>query len=238
MMPFSVFTPPDSSRIKQIFTEITPRYDLLNALLSLNLDCSWRQWAVGVTLEGGEKSILDIGTGTGKFLKAFLAKGHFEKITAMDLCESMLEKARRALPDKNIAWLKADISSGIPVEDDSFDLVTAAFTLRSIKEDLPFFFSETARVLSRGGKAAFLELTRPRSLWFRALYFGYLRFYLPLVGALISGSGRAYSFLADSILHFDEPGEIRILLEKSGFEGVKSHSYTGGIVTLITARKA
>jgi len=237
-MPSPVFTTPDSSRIKQIFTEITPRYDLLNALLSMNLDRCWRQWAVDVTLEGGEKSILDIGTGTGKFLKAFLAKGRFEKITALDLCESMLEKARKTFSDKNISWLNADISRGIPVEDGSFDLVTAAFTLRSIKEDLPFFFSETARVLNHGGKAAFLELTRPRGLWFRALYYGYLRFYLPLVGALISGSGRAYSFLSNSILHFDEPAQIRTLLEKSGFVDVESHSYTGGIATLITARKA
>lgn len=237
-MPSPVFTTPDSSRIKQIFTKITPRYDFLNVLLSLNLDRSWRRWAADVTLEGNEKSILDIGTGTGKFLKAFLEKGRFEKITAVDLCESMLKKAQETLPDKNIVWLEADISRGIPVEDGSFDLVTAAFTLRSIKEDLPFFFSESARVLNRGGKAAFLELTRPRSLWFRALHFAYLKFYLPVVGALVSGSGRAYAFLADSILHFDEPAQIRTLLEKSGFADVESHSYTGGIATLIIARKA
>ena len=79
-MPPVIFSTPDSSRIKQIFTEITPRYDLLNGLLSMSLDRAWRRWAVKMTLEGGEKSILDIGTGTGKFLKAFLEKGNFEKI--------------------------------------------------------------------------------------------------------------------------------------------------------------
>ncbi len=237
-MPSAVFSTPDSSRIKQIFTEITPRYDLLNGLLSMNLDRSWRRWAVRRTLEGGEKSILDIGTGTGKFLKAFLEKGDFEKIVAIDLCESMLKKAKELMPGRDIAWLNTDISQGIPLENDSFDLVTAAFTLRSIQGDLPFFFSEAARVLKRGGKIAFLELTRPRSVWFQMLYYPYLKTYLPLMGALISGSSKAYSFLANSILHFDEPGKIRGLLENAGFTNVNLHSYTGGIATLITAKKS
>lgn len=236
-MASAVFSTPDSSRIKQIFTEITPRYDLLNGLLSMSLDRAWRRWAVRMTLKSGEKSILDIGTGTGKFLKAFLEKADFEKITGMDLCESMLQKAKVLIPDRDITWLSADISKGIPLESGSFDLVTAAFTLRSIQQDLPFFFGETARVLKRGGKIAFLELTRPRSVWFQMLYYPYLKFYLPLLGALISGSSKAYSFLADSILHFDEPEKIQGLLEKSGFGDVKLHRYTGGVATLITARK-
>ncbi len=237
-MPSAIFSTPNSSRIKQIFTEITPRYDFLNGLLSMSLDRSWRRWAVRMTLEGGEKSILDIGTGTGKFLKAFLDKGNFESVVALDLCESMLKKAKESMPGRDIAWLNTDISQGIPLENDSFDLVTAAFTLRSIQDHLPFFFSETARVLKRGGKIAFLELTRPRSVWFQMLYYPYLKSYLPLVGTLISGSSRAYSFLANSILHFDEPEEIQVLLEKSGFGNVKPHEFTGGIATLITAKKS
>lgn len=237
-MPSALFSTPDSSRIKQIFTEITPRYDFLNGFLSMSLDRAWRRWAVRMTLEGGEKSILDIGTGTGKFLKAFLEQGHFEKIVALDLCESMLERAQKSMPGRGITWLNADISQGIALETGSFDLVTAAFTLRSIRDRLPFFFSEAARVLKRGGKIAFLELTRPRSLWFQMLYYPYLKAYLPLVGALISGSSQAYSFLANSILHFNEPEQIRTLLEEAGFGSVKIHSYTGGIATLITAQKS
>ncbi len=236
-MSTPTFTTPHSSRIKEIFTGITPQYDFLNSLLSLRLDRSWRKWAVDNVLTGAERSILDIGTGTGKFLESFLHQGHFEKICAVDLCETMLEKAKKTVPDPRIIWLNADISQGIPLDSESFDLVTAAFTLRSI-QDLSGFFAEVKRVLNHGGKVAFLELTRPHHPGLKLLYYPYLKFYLPLVGALVSKSFQAYSFLSNSILHFDEPEKIKGLLEKLGFSSVKIDSYTGGIATLIRAVKA
>lgn len=235
-MPTTSFTPPPSSRIKEIFTEITPRYDFLNALLSLRLDRAWRHWAAKKVLEGTEKSLLDIGTGTGKFLQCFLERGNFEKVCAIDLCESMLALARKTVPDSKITWLNIDVSDGLPFVPESFDLVTAAFTLRSIRA-LPSFFSEVRKILNQGGKVAFLELTRPRHVLLKLLYYPYLKFYLPLMGALVSKSPRAYSFLADSILHFDEPEKIQTLLEESGFSNVRIDSYTGGIATLIQAFK-
>lgn len=232
------FTTPQSQGIRQIFTEITPYYDFLNGLLSLRLDRSWRRWAVGMTLEGNEKSILDVGTGTGKFLEAFLARGRFDRVCGIDLCESMLARARKAVRRPDVVWLNSDVSRGIPCESGSFDLATAAFTLRSLRDHLPSFFSEVFRVLKPGGKAVFLELTRPAGGLLKLLYYPYLALYLPLVGALVSRSLKAYSFLANSIRHFEEPARVASLLKEAGFASAERHSYTGGIATLILARKS
>lgn len=235
-MPTPSFTTPQPARIKEIFTRITPRYDFLNSLLSLRLDRSWRRWAVELVLEGSEKTVLDIGTGTGKFLKTFLEKGNFDGACGVDLCQSMLERARKDLADSRIRWIQADVSKGIPAADASFDLVSAAFTLRSIP-NMASFFAEIHRILRPSGKVAFLELTRPVHAWLRILYYPYLRFYLPLMGTLISGSFQAYSFLSNSILHFEEPATVARLLRETGFSQPTIHSYTGGIATLIVARK-
>jgi demethylmenaquinone methyltransferase/2-methoxy-6-polyprenyl-1,4-benzoquinol methylase len=237
-MPPVVFSTPQPQGIRQIFTEITPYYDFLNGLLSLRLDRAWRRWAVGMTLEGNERSLLDVGTGTGKFLEAFLARGRFERVCGIDLCESMLARARKSVRRPDVAWVNSDVSRGIPCESGSFDLVTAAFTLRSLRDHLPFFFSEVFRVLKPGGKAVFLELTRPSHGLLKLLYYPYLAVYLPLVGALVSRSFKAYSFLANSIRNFEEPGRVVFLLKEAGFAAAGHHSYTGGIATLIRARKS
>ncbi|MBI4550237.1 MAG: ubiquinone/menaquinone biosynthesis methyltransferase [Candidatus Omnitrophica bacterium] len=236
-MAQAVFSTPHSQGIRQIFTEITPYYDFLNGLLSLRLDRAWRRWAVERAVDGSERSILDLGTGTGKFLQAFLARGTFERACGVDLCESMLERARQSVRRPGVVWLAADVSKGIPCESASVDLVSAAFTLRSLRDHLPFFFSEVFRVLKPGGKAVFLELTRPARGILKWLYYPYLSIYLPLVGALVSRSFQAYSFLANSIRHFEEPSKVAEMLKQAGFASADCSSYTGGIATLIRAKK-
>lgn len=231
----TVFATPDSSRIQRIFTSITPRYDLLNSILSFGLDSLWRNWAVKNTLRGNEKDILDIGTGTGRFLRAFVKKQNFEKACGLDLCESMLQKARAENPAA-ISWLAANAAVGLPFQKSSFDLVTSAFTLRSIR-DLKDFFSEVYRVMKPGGHFSFLELTRPRSKFLQALYAPYLKLYLPAVGAAFTRSEEAYQFLSQSIMNFKTPEELGELITSIGFERVRVRSFSGGIATLLSGEK-
>lgn len=84
---------------------------------------------------------------------------------------------------------------------------------------------------------ALLELTRPESPWLRTLYYPYLKIYLPLVGRLVSGDGSAYRFLADSILAFRPAPELLKLAEAQGFSGVHALPLSGGLATLVLARK-
>ncbi|HNV85375.1 MAG TPA: ubiquinone/menaquinone biosynthesis methyltransferase [Candidatus Omnitrophota bacterium] len=231
-----VFLPPEPDQARGFFSRIARRYDFLNGFLSFGLDGVWRDWAVRRVLNGRETSILDVGTGTGKFLNAFTKRQVFKKKCGMDFCGEMLELAKRRSRDPSILWLKADAARGIPFRAGSYDVIAAAFALRSISS-LKIFFQETIRVLKSGGKLVLLELTRPRSRGFKNLYSVYLKGYLPAVGALFSGARDAYSFLSDSVSRFYEPEEIRAQIEEAGFAGTEVFPCSGGIVTLISGVK-
>lgn len=236
-MSLRVYEAPRPEKIRELFSGVMPKYDLLNHLLSFRMDKVWRERAASFSLKGEETSILDIGTGTGKFLEAFLKKRYFELACAVDICGAMLKEARRCvLPGRPVFWLEADTVQGICFRKNSFDLAVTAFTLRSLR-DLEAFFAEVSRVLKPGGRIVLLELTRPRNYFLKALYYPYLRFVLPAVGALFSGSFRSYAFLSRSILNFHEPEYLKSLLARAGFRDVRVVPFSGGAATLIMGGK-
>ena len=102
---------------------------------------------------------------------------------------------------------------------------------------MPLFLQQTYGLLTRGGRAGFLCLTRPTNFWFKLLYYPYLKIYLPLVGGLISGNRRAYRFLSDSILHFQDPETTAVMMQEAGFQNVQIHRFTFGSATFITGQK-
>ncbi len=222
------------SEIRNIFDKIANRYDFLNSFLSFNQDKRWRRAAVKKTLAGSEKSILDIGTGSGTFLEEFLKVQRFEKVFGTDISPEMLVLARNRLGAG--ANLLLSQGSGLSFHDHEFDIASAAFVLRSIS-DLLAFFKEVHRVLKPEGKFVILELTRPKNAFMKLLYLSYLNCYLPLVGRIVSGSANAYQFLSKSIQRFYDVGEIMELLKLAGFNSVKIQSLSGGICTLIIAEK-
>lgn len=224
---------PELPVIRQIFDRIASRYDFVNSLLSLRLDGFWRRRAVRQTLEGEERTILDLGVGTGKFLEAFLPKRDWKTVLGIDFSSEMLLRARSRLPDR-CRFICADIHD-LPLKDESFDLVVSGFTLRSVK-DRAHFFSEVRRVLRPGGKMSLLCLTRPHSRLGSLLYTPYLKFYLPLVGGLISSEKTAYRFLSESIQAFPSPDRITEELLRAGFRGVAAFGLSFGIVTHLLGR--
>ena len=225
---------PDKEAIQKIFDGIAVRYDRINTLLSFRLDGVWRRKACRLILEGGERSILDLGVGTGKFLKEFLKKKSWEKAVGVDFSRQMLMRAEKGVL-AGCDLVQADIHD-LPFENGSFDLVVSSFTLRSVK-DREHFFREVRRILSSHGKAAFLCLTRPSSIWGWILYAPYLRFYLPFIGGFFSKNREAYRFLSESIQTFPVPQEIGSQLETLGFRHVSIFPFTFGISTLMLARK-
>jgi len=233
----TTFATPDSLKIREIFTAITPKYDFLNTLLSMGLDRGWRAWAVKKAIRGSEETILDIGTGTGKFLERFVKAHPFKQAIGLDLCESMLGVAKRSVALQQTSWIAGNVTGGLPLKEGSVDLVTAAFTLRSIRDLNPFFAAVHAG-LKADGRVVFLELTRPRYRWLSWLYYPYLKFYLPAVGTLFSKSKKAYRFLSESIMHFSDPEQVKSTLEEVGFKKVSIYPFTGGIATLIIGDKA
>lgn len=225
---------PESKTIQQFFDGIATRYDFLNHLLSFRLDDRWRRQARDRVLDPSYHSLLDLGTGTGKFLELFLEAKSWDRCVGLDFSAQMLEEARQQLPSQ-AHTVKADFLA-IPFAPASFDLIVSAFTLRSVK-DMPVFLRGVYDLLTLRGRAAFLCLTRPRNFFFKLLYDPYLKIYLPLLGGLISGNRQAYRFLSESILSFQDPEQTAAMMQEAGFQEVQVCRFTWGAATLITGQK-
>lgn len=224
---------PEKNVIRTFFDDISPRYDFINDVLSLRLDGLWRKRALKQVLDGSECRLLDLGTGTGKFLEVFLKKKTWKLAVGLDFSSRMLEKARDQMSEK-AGFVSADFHA-LPFQNEAFDLIISSFALRSVK-DMQVFCSEVYRILQPGGKAAFLCLTRPYGL-FKILYYPYLNFYLPFLGKFLSGHKEAYVFLSQSIQTFQEPTKTVGWLKRVGFESIQLHAYTFGSATLFVAKK-
>lgn len=225
---------PQKEKIQSYFDSVSKSYDFINSFLSFRMDEGWRKKALDKVLDDRQKSILDLGLGTGKFLMEALKRKSWEQAVGLDFSQGMLENAKRKIKQP-VEFVRGDFHH-LPFQGDRFDLILSAFTLRSVK-DMPRFLSEAYRVLKPNGKAAFLCLTRPRNLLMRLLYYPYLNFYLPTVGRFISGDREAYQFLSQSIRHFQKPEETAAMMTTAGFRGVEIIPYSFGIATLIVGEK-
>lgn len=228
---------PDKEFIREAFDSITPHYDRLNQILSFGMSEAWRTRSAAIVLGipgFSPKTILDLGCGTGKFLEAFLKKKSWEGATGVDFSVAMLKKARETVSG-NVMWLREDFDS-LPFLESSFDLVISGFTLRSVQK-LPEFLGHVYRILTPGGKAAFLDLTRPRNFWARLFFFPYLKLILPLLGWILSGNRKAYGFLSGSVRSFQPPEDTIKLMQTIGYRECTSKSFAFGAATLIIGTK-
>ncbi|MFH1799868.1 MAG: ubiquinone/menaquinone biosynthesis methyltransferase [Candidatus Omnitrophota bacterium] len=228
---------PDKGFIRDAFDSIMPRYDMLNQILSLGMAGCWRKRSSEILLSDpnfSPKTLLDLGCGTGKFLECFLRSRSWESVTGVDFSVAMLQKARKTIPG-NVMWLQEDFDA-LPFLESSFDLVISGFTLRSVQK-LPEFLSSVHRILTPGGKAAFLDLTRPRNFWVRLFFFPYIQFMLPFLGWLFSGRRKAYDFLSRSVRSFQSPADTIQLMRAVGYRNLMSKSFAFGAATLIIGTK-
>jgi len=230
-----------AAHVREMFGRIAPRYDLLNHLLSLDIDKLWRRRVAQrfrAVLRDPKTKVLDLCCGTGDLAFAFRreAPGGAEIIGA-DFVPEMLVRARAksAASAAKIEFVEADALS-LLFADAGFDLVSCAFGFRNLA-NYERGLQEIRRVLKPGGAVAILEFAEPRGKIFGALYRFYFRHVLPRLGGLISGNAQAYSYLPSSVRKFPDPRELEIKVAQAGFVGVQYERWTGGIVTLHTGRK-
>lgn len=222
-----------SAHVRRMFSTIAPRYDLLNHLLSLNIDKLWRRRAVDRLdwERRPEGRYLDNCAGTLDLSRELARRSGFRgQVVGSDFAYPMLkggEKKRVGLP---LSAVCAD-ALDLPYRDESFDGATVGFGVRNLA-DLGAGFREMARVLRPGSKLVVLEFTTPAWQPFRALYFFYFLHVLPFVGKLVSKHGSAYSYLPESVLRFPEPPELARIMEEAGLKDVGYKRLSGGIVAL------
>ncbi len=240
----TVDPPVDKSndRVQRMFGEIAPRYDLLNHLLSMNVDRYWR-WRTTkrVAPVAGGAPILDLCTGTGDLALAYdQAAGGKLPIVAADFCPEMLDIARQKGAkrgvNEHIDWVVAD-TQDLPFESNRYQIVTAAFGLRNVA-DTDQGLREMTRVCQPGGRVAVLEFTTPRWQPMRSIYGWYFRNVLPRIGqALMRNNSAAYEYLPESVGQFYEYEQLTQRMEAAGLDDLQYYPMTFGVATLYVGKK-
>lgn len=225
--------------VRQMFTSIAPRYDLLNHVLSFNIDrLWWRRTArsFAAILSQPNAQVLDLCCGTGDLTLALWRKCLKDStaIVGADFAHPMLQRAKDKSAGTSLRWIEAD-ALRLPVPSGQFDLVTSAFGFRNLA-DYDAGLRETVRVLRPGGQCGILDFGEPGGLMgkFYRIYFKHV---LPAVGSLISGVQGPYRYLPASVERFPSPQEMLERMKRAGLTEVSWTPYTFGIAGLFRAKK-
>ncbi len=236
--PYSDSDLTKKQQVEQMFDNISGKYDLLNRILSMGIDVSWRKKVVKSVKKENPETILDIATGTGDLAIA-MAKATDAKITGFDLSAGMLEVGKRKVVDENlqdrIEMIQGDAEK-MPFADDSFDVITVAFGVRNF-ENLKKGLDDIYRVLKPGGKFIILEFSQPEAVPMKQLYTFYSRYILPKIGKKISKDQSAYTYLPDSVKAFPYGEKMKNILKNSNFVEPFDKKLTFGIASIYESLK-
>jgi len=223
-----------SAAVQEMFDSIAPRYDVLNHVLSCNVD-RWWWWRAARSFRGilarPESAVLDICCGTGDMTLALLRRrsAGARPVLAADFSHPMLMRGTEKFHNRNVVAIEAD-ALHLPIADGALNLITSAFGFRNLA-NYEAGLREFCRVLRPGGEIGILDFSEPGGLMGKA-YALYFRRVLPAIGARLSGMGSAYAYLPSSVHHFPPPPRMLELMRKAGFTGVSWIPYSFGIAGL------
>jgi len=225
-------------QVEEMFNQISPKYDLLNHLLSANIDKLWRNNAIKLLKPWNPELILDVATGTADFAIAATAING-AKVVGIDISEGMLGIGRKKIHkkglEKRIELIKAD-SEKLPFEKDTFDAAIVGFGVRNF-ENLITGLSEIKRVLKPGGVFYILEFSKPVKSPYKQIYQFYFTNILPLIGRMVSKDSNAYTYLPESVNEFPDGEKFLTILAEVGFVESKYFLQTFGIASIYEAQK-
>lgn len=217
-----------SRPLQRMFTEVPPRYDLINSVITWGLDRWWRKIAAEECLKNRPEKVLDLCCGTGDLAIAVCRLGGSGvSVVGLDYSPPMLEIARQKAASsgncQRVSFIQGDAAS-LPFPDDYFDGAGISFAFRNLTYKTPLagkHLTEVSRVLSTGGRFVIVETSQPNSRLIRRLFHWYLRWFVYPVGAWLSRNRGAYRYLAESAASFYTSGEVRDMLLAAGFREVK-----------------
>lgn len=238
------------SRVQTMFSRVAGSYDLVNRVVSLNLDRRWRRKAVRLAQIEPGHSVLDICCGTGDMALTFAAaQPRLKQITGVDFVEPMLEIARQkekqyferfADEERNgltFQWLCCDAENISLLDDAQYDRVSCVFGVRNLQAP-QCGLNEMCRLLKPGGVAIILEFDLPPNILLRSIYQMYFQFILPALGSLISRDrSGAYRYLPKSVHHFKARDTLSRGLAQAGFIDVDVVDLSFGTVLAFVAVK-
>jgi demethylmenaquinone methyltransferase/2-methoxy-6-polyprenyl-1,4-benzoquinol methylase len=223
-----------AAKVNELFAGIARRYDLLNDLQSLRLHRRWKRRLIHLAGPRPGLRALDVCCGTGD-LALLLARGGAETV-GLDFSGAMLEvAAARSQSSEGIRFVRGD-AQRLPFEDNSFDIVTVGYGLRNLAS-WEAGLREMQRVARPGGRLAVLDFGKPDNPLWRALYFGYLRLLVPLLGGAFGGSASAYAYIHESLAHYPAQPVLAVRMRQLGLANVGVINLLGGVMAIHRAEK-
>jgi len=239
VLPYGQQNKGKKEQVAEMFDNISPKYDLLNRILSVGIDVWWRKQALAYLKTDKPKLMLDIATGTGDFALEAYRQLQPQKIIGVDISEGMLAFGKEKMKQKKLAdkiELQVGDSERLLFEDNTFDAVIVAFGVRNF-ENLEKGLSDMRRVLKKGGTVVILEFSKPKKFPVKQVYNFYFKNILPNIGKLVSKDSRAYTYLPESVQAFPEGKDFLDILQKVGFQNVQQQALTFGISSIYVAQK-
>ena len=213
--------------VRGLFDTISPRYDLVNRVMTFGMDAGWRRRAVEDLRLPGGSLVADLACGTGDLCRELERRGY--RPVGFDFSHGMLVNARTHVP-----LVEADILR-LPLDDAAIDGVTCGFALRNVVS-LPDLFHELGRVVRAGGRIALLDASRPDNALLRAGHTVYFDRVVPMIGGLISDRD-AYAYLPRSMAYLPAPDALVRMLVGAGFPDAERSQLSGGLTQLFTGTR-
>lgn len=225
--------------VREMFDKIAPRYDLLNRLLSLRQDVTWRRKMVSAMRVPENGWVVDVACGTGDVIREIeRQKGARVRVAGIDFSPGMLGLAKRKIRwnRDGVAGLMAGNALALPLKASVFHAVTIAFGIRNI-QDKESALKAFHRVLVPGGMVLILELATPGQPRLRDAYLAYFNKVLPLIGKLFSKHRFAYAYLPESVSRFPSADRFMDIMAAAGFTRITCRRLTLGIANLFIGFK-
>ncbi len=214
--------------VRRLFDSISPRYDLVNRVMTFGMDVGWRRTAVASLRLPGRSFVADLACGTGDLCRELDRRGY--RAVGFDFSHGMLVNARTDVP-----LVEADVLQ-LPIADRGVDGVTCGFALRNVVS-LAGFFRELGRVVRPGGRIALLDASEPDNRLVRAGHGVYFNRVVPMIGGTLSNK-TAYSYLPKSMAYLPQPAEMLSMLGEVGFHDAHRRQLSGGLTQLLMGTRS